>query len=188
MPHYPKASPRRPGHNHRGQEISPQANRSRRGPEPTLTPATPGRRRSHPGARPSTEAGGMRHTFGLDMKPKNKRHRRSFTAREKAQIKAVREARACQPCHDGHRKVYRLPSDIKARAIILADARKCTHKVLPADDIPTPEEHSPHSDAGPVTPASAGQENDFILFDSSQESGADSGTGPGMTDMTDAFP
>ncbi|KAL8794120.1 MAG: hypothetical protein Q9195_003305 [Heterodermia aff. obscurata] len=149
VPRYPDVNPPKPGHNHRGQRISPQAKRMKKYPQAFPQPAVPGRRSRRsvtksPSERPNT---GVSQIFNLNMEPKHKRHRRSFTEWEKARTNAVRKARACKGCHDGK--------------------RKCTHVALPSSQEAAPEEPSPTSDAGPVTPTPAGPGNDFILFESS---------------------
>ena len=87
-------------------------------------------------------------------------------------MNAVRKARACKECHDGHRKVISPLIDCDHQAAVLADANQCPH-VVPQANSGASQEPSPASDAGPVTPASAGQGVDFILFDSSEDSGMD---------------
>ena len=75
-------------------------------PETIPKPAVPGRRRRRSLTKSSSERTntGVK-IFNMNMEPKHKRHRRSFTDGEKARLKAVRKEGACKGCHDGKRRV-----------------------------------------------------------------------------------
>ena len=107
VPRYPDVNPPKPGHNHRGQRISPRAKRMKKYPKAFPPPAVPGRRRRQSVTNPSSDRpnAGVSQIFNLKMEQKHKRHRRSFTDLEKARTNAVRKARACKGCHDGKRRV-----------------------------------------------------------------------------------
>lgn len=86
-------------------------------------------------------------------------------------MNAVRKAKACKECHDGHRKVISSLIN-RDQAAVLADANQCPH-VVPEANSGASQEPSPASDTGPVTPASAGRGVDSPLYDSLEDSGMD---------------